>query len=292
MTNTVSSEPPIVRTIAELRETVRNWRMAGHKIAFVPTMGALHEGHLSLIELADQSASRVIVSIFVNPTQFAPHEDFDHYPRDLFDDVNKLSSTKTHLVYAPSTGDMYDPDFSTSLSTGSIAEGLCSTTRPHFFGGVSIVVAKLLLQCLPDIAVFGEKDYQQLLVIRRMVRDLNIPVEILGSQTCRESDGLAISSRNAYLTDKERHIAPSLYQTLQEVATKIVEDNDASNAIIDGIVALKKAGFDSVDYLELRDAATLEPVDSLDNPSRLLAAVFIGKTRLIDNLPVDPRQTD
>lgn len=288
MSPSIVTTPAIVQAVQQLREQVEVWRKDGHRIGLVPTMGALHDGHLSLVRLAEQNADKVIVSIFVNPTQFAPHEDFDRYPRDLADDTRKLATTKTDLIYAPPAGEMYARDFSTSISVGSIAEGLCSNTRPHFFGGVAVVVAKLLLQCLPDIAVFGEKDYQQLLVIRRMVRDLNIPVEILAGQTCREADGLAISSRNAYLSPDERQTAAALNQCLRKASQDIVSGKTVAETIEWGSAFLQQAGFDRVDYLEIRDAENLQPVEQVTKSARILVAAVLGKTRLIDNMAVEP----
>lgn len=279
---------PVARTIVGLRGEVANWRKRGETIALVPTMGALHEGHLSLVRQAAAKADHVVVSIFVNPTQFAPHEDFDTYPRTEGDDIEKLLPLGVELIYGPAASEMYAPDFSTSIDVGFVAEGLCSLTRPHFFGGVAVVVAKLLLQCLPDFAIFGEKDYQQLMVIRRMVRDLNIPVTILSGATEREADGLALSSRNAYLSPEEREIAVMLSRTLKDVKARLEAGEATESAVASGTPALLEAGFQKVDYFELRDAETLEPLATLDRPGRLLAAAHLGKTRLIDNFPVLP----
>lgn len=276
----------MARNVPDLRGLVSRWRKAGESVALVPTMGALHRGHLALVEQAREKADRVVVSIFVNPAQFAPHEDFGEYPRTERDDIEKLKPLGVDLVYGPAASEMYHPDFSTSIDTGEIATGLCSNTRPHFFGGVAIVVAKLLLQCLPDVAIFGEKDYQQLLVIKRMVRDLNIPVEILSGATERESDGLAISSRNVYLSEDERTKAVQLSAVLKEVAASVESGGEIEAALKSGIAKLQQAGFDPVDYLELRDAETLEPVTHLTQDARVLGAAHLGQTRLIDNLPV------
>lgn len=277
---------PVARTVQDLRETVDSWRREGQSIALVPTMGALHKGHLSLIDAASIHASKIVVSIFVNPTQFAPHEDFDDYPRTEASDADVLRSTPTDLIYAPSSAAMYASDFSTSISVADVSDGLCSSTRPHFFGGVAIVVAKLLLQALPDIAVFGEKDYQQLMVIRRMVRDLDIPVEILAAATAREKDGLAISSRNTYLTKDERSRAPILIKTLKQAAQDIRQGATVSKALEVAKISLNTHGFDPVDYVDLRHAETLAPLEIWQDPARLLAAATLGKTRLIDNIAV------
>ena len=209
---------PIVRTVAELRADRAKWRKAGEKIALVPTMGALHQGHLSLVALAKEKADRAVVSIFVNPIQFGPREDFHLYPRDEAGDLAKLAAAGADLVFIPDVAEMYPAGFSTRINVGDLTEDLCGAARPNHFDGVATVVAKLLLQCAPDVAIFGEKDYQQLLVIRRMVRDLNLPVEILGGPIVREKDGLALSSRNAYLSPAERRIAPLLHQTIAQVA--------------------------------------------------------------------------
>lgn len=284
--DTTSFALPMARTVADLREVVSRWRRAGETVALVPTMGALHRGHLALVEQACRKADRVVVSIFVNPAQFAPHEDFGEYPRTELADIEKLKPLNVDLVYGPAASEMYAPNFSTSVNTGEIATGLCSLTRPHFFGGVAIVVAKLLLQCLPDKAIFGEKDYQQLLVIRRMVRDLNIPVDILSGQTEREADGLAISSRNVYMSDEERIQAVELSRTLKDIV-RAVESGDAiQSALASGKTRLHKAGFEPVDYLEVRDAETLEPVEDLTRAARVLGAAHMGQTRLIDNFPI------
>jgi pantoate--beta-alanine ligase len=255
----------------------------------VPTMGALHEGHLSLCRIALAHAERLVVSIFVNPKQFAPTEDLAAYPRPFAADVEKLAGIGAHVVFAPAVEEMYRPNFSTLVHVGGVSEGLCAAARPTHFDGVSTVVAKLLLQCLPDVAVFGEKDYQQLLIIKRLVRDLDIPVAIIPGPTAREADGLALSSRNLYLTHNERPVAPELQQTLQSTAAAIQSGTAVEAAVEQGVARLSRAGFDPVEYLELRDAETLEPMRALDRPARLLVAARLGKTRLIDNIAVLPR---
>ena len=216
-----SSSLPVDRTVAALRARVAAWRAAGDAVALVPTMGALHEGHLALARAAAERAKRVVVSIFVNPAQFAPNEDFSTYPRDEAADMAKLASVGVDAVFAPDVAEMYPPGFATSITVAGPALGLESDFRPHFFGGVATIVAKLLLSCLPDAALFGEKDYQQLIVVRRMVADLAIPTEIVGLPTIREPDGLALSSRNAYLSPAERKLAPRLFAILNETALGI-----------------------------------------------------------------------
>lgn len=282
---------PVARTVADLRKIVFGWRRAGERVALVPTMGALHAGHLSLTESGRAQANRVVVSIFVNPTQFAPTEDFERYPRNLAGDIEKLARQGfTGLVYAPTATEMYPPDFSSAVRVAGVSEGLESAARPHFFGGVATVVAKLFMQAQPDVAIFGEKDYQQLLVIRRMVRDLDIPVEIVAAPTLREHDGLAMSSRNAYLTAPERKIAGFLNTVLGEVAAAVSAGKSPTDAANAGRARLLKLGFAAVDYLEVRDAETLDPIEMLNEPARVLAAVRLGQTRLIDNAPIEPKQ--
>jgi len=248
-------------------------------------MGALHDGHLSLVRLAKSRAVRVVVSIFVNPTQFAPHEDFQTYPREEAEDLALLEELATDLVFIPTAKEMYPLGFSTAVTPGSAANGLESIQRPHFFGGVATVVLKLLNTCAPDIAIFGDKDFQQLQVIRQMVRDLNLPIEIIGAPTLREADGLAMSSRNAYLSANERAIAGRLNVIMTETVERIRLGYPIKKTLAQGRAALFEAGFDDVDYLEYRHADTLEALDKANEKSRLLAAVRLGKTRLIDNIP-------
>ncbi len=281
----MTQAPKVVRTVAALREEIGGWRSAGHTSALVPTMGALHEGHLSLVDIATARATRVVVSIFVNPRQFGPREDLATYPRDEAGDLAKLADRGAHLVFAPDVGEMYPPGFSTEVTVHGLSEGLCGASRPGFFTGVATVVAKLLIQTLTDIAVFGEKDYQQLLVIRRLARDLDIPVEIVGGPVVREPDGLAMSSRNAYLSEAERAVASRLYATLTAVADAVRAGSAVDRALADGRRMLDEAGF-RVDYLELRHAETLEPLAAFAPPARLLAAAWLGRTRLIDNITV------
>lgn len=279
----------VVTTVADLRQKVKDWRQEGLTVGMVPTMGALHEGHMSLFRQAKMLADRVVVSIFVNPTQFGPHEDFDAYPRRLEEDSFKAKMAGASLVYAPTVSEMYPDGFSTAVEVDGVSRGLCGEARPGHFRGVATVVTKLLLQCLPDVAVFGEKDYQQLMVIRRMVRDLDIPVRIEAAPTHRETDGLALSSRNAYLTDNERAWANMLYKSMHK-ASLDMQDGKRVQEALDWITdELVRYGFGKIDYLELRDAETLEPMEELDRPARLLAAVYRGRTRLLDNIPLEPR---
>ncbi|WP_407051902.1 pantoate--beta-alanine ligase [Methyloraptor flagellatus] len=279
--------PEVVRTIADLRARVLDWRRRGETTAMVPTMGALHEGHLSLVREGFRRADHVVVTIFVNPTQFAPHEDFQSYPRTEAHDLELLTGLSADLVFAPNAAEMYPLGFATRIEPQGAALGLETEFRPHFFGGVATVVAKLLLAGLPDIAIFGEKDFQQLAVVRQMVRDLNIPTEIVGAPTMREADGLALSSRNAYLTAGERAAAPILYATMTDAARRIRAGEPAATVLVEGSAAILDAGFDKVDYLTLRDAASLAAVEHVSRePLRLLVAAWIGRTRLIDNIAV------
>jgi pantoate--beta-alanine ligase len=271
--------------VADLRAVVAGWRRAGLKVAVVPTMGALHDGHLSLVRLAKAKADRVIVTLFVNPTQFAPHEDFDTYPRSEETDVALLNEAKCDLLYAPTAAVMYGPGFATAISVSGASEPLDGLARPHFFGGVATVVAKLLIQTGADIAIFGEKDYQQLQVIKRMVADLDLPVTILGAPTARAKDGLALSSRNAYLTTAQRKIAGQLNVIMAKAAEAVAKGGAISDAEALGYAALLAEGFDRIDYFEFRDASDLRRLGPgpADGEPRLFAAAWLGKTRLIDN---------
>jgi pantoate--beta-alanine ligase len=273
------------RSVSDLRQALGPWRKAGERIALVPTMGALHDGHLSLVALAKSKADRAVVSIFVNPTQFGPREDFQRYPRDEAGDLDKLAKAGADLVFAPGTASMYPEGFGTKVVVSDLTEDLCGASRPNHFDGVATVVTKLLLQCAPDVAIFGEKDYQQLLVIRRLVRDLDIPVEILGGPIVREADGLALSSRNAYLSQAERKAAPVLYQTIVAVAKDLSQGRGADDAAAAGRFKLEAAGF-RVDYVAVRDPETLKPLSGPVKRARVLAAVHLGPTRLIDNVAV------
>jgi pantoate--beta-alanine ligase len=278
-----------VRTVKDLRAQVAKWREAGESVGLVTTMGALHAGHLSLIALARKNADRVVASIFVNPTQFGPREDFGRYPRDEAGDVAKLAEAGVDLVYAPNRAEMYPPGFTTRVIVQSLTDDLCGAARPNHFEGVATVVAKLLLQCAPDFAVFGEKDYQQLLVIRRLVTDLNIPVRIVSAPIVREEDGVALSSRNSYLSPQERKRAPLFYRTLRAVAADLGNGEGCDAASSAGRFKLEAEGF-RVDYIAIRDPETLEPLSGpIRAPARVLGAVYLGKTRLIDNLPAAPK---
>ena len=273
----------IATSVADLRRALKPWRADG--IALVPTMGALHDGHLSLARAARQQAGRVVVSIFVNPAQFAPHEDFDSYPRMLEADRAKLGDT-ADLIFAPSPKEMYPDGFATTVSVKGPSAGLETDFRPHFFDGVATVVAKLLIAAGPDVALFGEKDYQQLLVIKRLARDLDLDTKIVGAPILREPDGLAMSSRNAYLNPAERAVAAQINRVLKETIARLRGGQSVGEAQTSAATALRQAGFDSVDYVALRDAETLAPMSALDRPARLLVAAKIGKTRLIDNMAV------
>ncbi len=284
----MSTRLPVIRHVKELRQLVQQWRRRGQRIALVPTMGGLHEGHLALVRLAKKHASRVVVSVFVNPTQFAPHEDYDSYPRHEERDWHKLLTAGPDAMYAPDVHEIYPHDFASRVEVAGVTQTLEGVSRPHFFSGVTTVVAKLFLQCLPDAAVFGEKDYQQLLVVKRMVRDLNFPVVIVPGPIVRERDGLALSSRNAYLDAANRGLAPQLYAVLCDVAHDLAAGRPIDESLGQGAARLASAGF-RVDYLELRDAETLMPVESAGPaPVRLLAAAYLGRVRLIDNVPVPP----
>ncbi|MEY4965893.1 MAG: hypothetical protein RL274_1476 [Pseudomonadota bacterium] len=274
--------PQIVSTVLELRRALAALRPG--RIGMVPTMGALHAGHVSLVTETKKHADHVVVSIFVNPAQFAPHEDFDAYPRTLDADLAKLGDAAA-IVFAPTAREMYRHDHATTVTVaGGPAAGLESDFRPHFFAGVATVVAKLLIAASPDVAVFGEKDYQQLLVVKQLARDLALPTRILGAPTLREADGLAMSSRNIYLSAQERAVAAQLNVILKEAAALAATDLRAAEAA--GAQALKRAGFERVDYVAIRDTETLAPIMSLERPARILAAAWLGKTRLIDNMAI------
>jgi pantoate--beta-alanine ligase len=284
-----TDEIAVARTVAALRDAVAGWRARQERVGLVPTMGALHRGHLALVEAARRDCRRVVASLFVNPKQFGPREDFTAYPRDEAADLAKFRGGGVDLVFAPTVEEMYPSGFVTTVRLGGIGEVLEGAHRAGHFDGVATVVSKLLLQCLPDAAYFGEKDYQQLMVVRRMARDLDIPVRIAGVPTVREPDGLALSSRNIYLSPEERQIAPLLHQVLNDMAAAIATAPDTIAANHEkGIAVLREAGF-VPDYLEMRGAADLSPMTALDRPARLLAAAHLGRTRLIDNIPVMPR---
>lgn len=284
----MSPRPAIVRTVADLRQQVAAWRAAKKRVAMVPTMGALHEGHLSLVRLGLERADHVVASIFVNPAQFAPHEDFDAYPRGEGRDAQLLGEAGCELIFAPGVETMYPPGFATKVTVDGVSGPLEGEKRPQFFGGVATVVSKLLIQCGPDVALFGEKDYQQLLVIKRMARDLDLPVEIVGGPTVREADGLAMSSRNAYLSAEERKVAA----TVPAVMAQAVEALRGGAAVTDveaaAVARLEAAGFGPVDYVQAHDGETMERLGPgpVGTGARLFVAAWLGRTRLIDNWAV------
>ena len=283
----MADRPTVARTVPSLRRALAPFRDTGERIALVPTMGALHLGHLALVREARRRARRVVVSIFVNPTQFAPHEDFGSYPRGFAADLKALQTAKADLVWAPSAEVMYPAGFATRIEPqGAAKAGLEDKFRPHFFGGVATVVAKLFTQTAPDFALFGEKDYQQLRVVTQMAKDLDLAVKVIGVPTVREQDGLALSSRNAYLSAAERSAAPLLYLVLKTSAVRIKQGEPIEMVLEEARAEIGRAGF-ALDYLEARHAFTLAPIVSRkDGPIRLLVAAKIGKTRLIDNIAV------
>ena len=275
----------ICRTLNQIRDATGRFRVRRETVALVPTMGALHRGHLALVNEARRRADRVVVSIFVNPTQFAPHEDFASYPRTFPADIAALTDARADLVWAPRAQVMYPEGFATRIEPGGVAKaGLEDQFRPHFFGGVATVVAKLFTQVAPDVALFGQKDYQQLRVVTQMAKDLDLPVKVIGIPTVRERDGLALSSRNAYLSKEERGVAPTLYRVLKDCKARIRAGEPIAAALEHGRAAIGGAGF-ALDYLEARHALTLAPIASpKDGPVRLLVAAKLGRTRLIDNI--------
>jgi pantoate--beta-alanine ligase len=277
----------IARTLPSLRRALDALRVKKATIALVPTMGALHDGHVSLVRQAQRRATRVVVSIFVNPAQFAPHEDFDSYPRTWQADVAKLAAEKVDLIWAPNVKTMYPDGFASRILTeGPATAGLEDRFRPQFFGGVATVVGKLFAQCRPDIALFGEKDFQQLKVVTRMARDLDLGVTVIGAPTVRERDGLALSSRNVGLSPGQRQAAPALYRAMKDTAKRLRAGDEIGAAMASGARLITEAGF-SLDYCEVRDAETLAPIVSVEHgPARILVAATIGNTRLIDNLRV------
>ena len=277
----------IVRTIPDLRGHIADWRSAGDRVGLVPTMGALHEGHMALVRAARAECGRVVATIFVNPKQFAPTEDLEAYPRREVADLAMLQAAGVALVFMPAVAEIYPPGFATTVRVAGLTDCLCGAHRAGHFDGVATVVTKLLIQSLPDTAYFGEKDYQQLLVVRRLARDLDIPVQIAGVPTVREADGLALSSRNAYLSPEERRIAPELARVLRRIGAALRAEPEAvTRETACGIADLEEAGF-TVEYLEIREAATLAPVTvTVAGQARVFAAVHLGHTRLIDNLPI------
>lgn len=279
------TKPLVLDTVATLRAQVQEWRRQGLRIALIPTMGALHDGHISLVDIARERADRCIVSIFVNPTQFAPSEDLDKYPRQLALDLERLRQAGADLAFTPTAGEMYPAGFATRIIVDGPSSGLETDFRPTFFQGVATVVAKLLLQAAPDIAVFGEKDYQQLCVVRRLCRDLDLPAEIIGAPTVRDAHGLAMSSRNAYLGAAELGIARRLNAILRDAARALAGGADPLGTTAAAAKALIQAGFAKVDYVEARESGTLGHWQS-GRDGRLLAAAWLGGTRLIDNVEI------
>lgn len=279
-------KPKLVRTVAALRRETAKWRQEGLTYAVVPTMGALHSGHLTLVREGLKRADRVIATIFVNPKQFAAHEDLGRYPRDEGGDIRKLGSAGTHLIFAPPPEEVYPPGFSTTISlAGPAKAGLEDRFRPQFFDGVATIVAKLFIQTGADFAMFGEKDYQQLAVVTQMARDLDIPIKVIGVPTVREDDGLAMSSRNRYLSKTERQQATAIYRALSLAADKIRAGVGLQSATRSAQRSLMTQGF-KVDYVTARNAQTLAVPRNATEPLRLIAAAWLGKTRLIDNIPV------
>lgn len=283
----MSRNPKVTRTVPALRRAMEGLRARRATVALVPTMGALHDGHVSLVRLARKRARKVVVSIFVNPTQFAPTEDFGSYPRTWKADLEKLAAESVDLIWHPDVKSMYPEGFATRISPeGPATVGLEDRFRPHFFGGVATVVGKLFTQVRPDVAIFGEKDFQQLRVVTQMARDLDLGVKVIGSKTVRERDGLAMSSRNVYLSAEERRIAPTLYKAMKAGAARIRAGENIAAALAAGEEMIRSAGF-VVDYFEARHAETLAPVGSLEEgPIRMLVAAKLGATRLIDNIAV------
>jgi pantoate--beta-alanine ligase len=285
--STEAKRPPrVIRNLPMLRRAIAAFKAKRQTIALVPTMGALHDGHLSLVRIALRRADRVIVSIFVNPAQFAPHEDLETYPRTFANDLSALAALAADVIWAPASRTMYPHGFATRIvPAGPATASLEDAFRPHFFAGVATVVAKLLTQCEPDIAVFGQKDYQQLKVVTQLVRDLDLKTRIVGAPIRREGDGLALSSRNRYLTPGERKAAPTLHRVLLQCAEDIEAGRTMAAVLRRGRREIERAGFD-VDYLEAREATTLAPASAGTPHIRLLVAARIGRTRLIDNIAV------
>ncbi|MGI6853919.1 pantoate--beta-alanine ligase [Mesorhizobium sp. 1B3] len=277
---------PIVRTVAELRANVADWRREGSRIAVIPTMGALHEGHLSLVRAALEKADRVIVTLFVNPKQFNNAGDLAAYPRTEEADAGKLAPLGAHLLYAPDVHEMYPNGFATTVTVSGVSDGLCGAFRRGHFDGVATVVAKLLLQTGADLAFFGEKDFQQLHIVRRMAKDLDIPIDIVPCPTVRELDGLALSSRNVRLSPREREVAPKLASALFNAAERIAGGVPVDEVLAGAWSAIIEAGYSRVEYLEMRADEDLAPMHELDRPARLLVAAWLGETRLIDNVKV------
>ncbi|WP_286830864.1 MULTISPECIES: pantoate--beta-alanine ligase [Kordiimonas] len=285
----MTASVPAVRTVKDLRAQVTAWKREGLTVGLVPTMGALHHGHLSLVSAIAEKVDRVVVSIFVNPTQFGEGEDFDAYPRTEEEDRIKLATTPANLVFAPNGAEMYRTGHASTVTVAGLTDRLEGASRPGHFDGVATVVTKLLLQCLPDVAIFGEKDYQQLAVIRRFVADLDIPVEIMGGKLIREEDGLAASSRNAYLNAEERATAGKFNVILHELVADVAAGADLRNAEETATRKLLDVGFKAVDYVSIVDANSLELIDKIGAPARVLAVARIGSVRLLDNMAIEPK---
>jgi pantoate--beta-alanine ligase len=288
MSSTANDTLVTVRDVDSLRQRVRSWKKSGLSVALVPTMGALHRGHIELMHRAHAMADRVVATIFVNPSQFGPSEDFAAYPRDEARDFEMLEAAGVHLLFAPSPAAVYPAGFATIVTVSGLTDGLCGPLRPGHFAGVATVVTKLLLQAAPDIALFGEKDFQQLAVIKRLTTDLNIPTDIIGVSTVREVDGLAMSSRNAYLSVKERAIAPVLYQAICAAALNIAKGADPSQAAGQAAESILNAGFRAIDYVEAREAETLALLKPGEKNGRVFVAAHLGRARLIDNVEIVP----
>jgi len=283
----MTDNPPIVRTVGELRAQVNSWRNEGHTIGLVPTMGALHKGHLSLVSEIANKVDKVIVSIFVNPTQFGKNDDLDKYPRREVDDQQKLAQTPATLIFAPTVETMYPDGHCTGVTVSGISELLEGAARPGHFNGVATIVSKLLLQSMPDIAIFGEKDYQQLAVIRQFARDLDIPTEIMGGKLVREADGLAYSSRNTYLSTEERQIAGKFNRILRNAVDAVQKGQNLRATEKEASTALIAAGFLAVDYVSIADKTTLRQLDTIANGAQILAVARIGDVRLLDNMAIE-----
>jgi pantoate--beta-alanine ligase len=278
--------PEIIRTLVELRSKVAGWKAAGESVAVVPTMGALHQGHLSLVRAAKEACDRVIVTIFINPKQFNNPEDYKNYPRTEEEDARKLIALKADVVYVPDGDQMYPNGFATTVSVEGITQGLCGAHRAGHFDGVATIVTKLFTQTQADKAFFGEKDYQQLQVVTRLARDLDLPIEVIGCPTIREEDGLAMSSRNLLLSDRARTWAPELHRAMEEMSEGLLAGGDLETLRAAAVSRVERAGFTQVEYLDLRSADQLELMTTPDRPARLLAAAWLAGVRLIDNIAV------
>ena len=280
------AKPLVVRSVAAMRRAVARWKAVGETVGVVPTMGALHAGHLALVRSALAACDRVIVTIFVNPKQFSVTEDLSQYPRGEVKDLAKLSELGADLVFSPNMEEMYPDGFATSVEVKGLTEVMCGVGRPHHFGGVATVVSKLFIQSLADRAYFGKKDFQQYLIVTRMARDLDIPIEVVPVETVREADGLAMSSRNIYLSDAHRAIAPTIYRTISNVAGAIRGGDNPAVAAAKGAKMLTEMGIERVEYLDVRDAETLSDEWIEGRAARVFTAVHLGKTRLIDNIAI------